>query len=185
MTQPYRLAKNATLEVQDNSTQYQISGSTGLLYSQGRPVYMPDSTAAYDHYVETVALTSGGATPSTITPYGITIVNPNTTGGDFSSSPRGITMGLPIPGVSKTIVFNTTGAAVNTLTVILTTNAGVQSASGSSDGFIQFSSLATLPQAINLVGVSTSVWQVTSVESTIPGFGGSTGIRNVNAQETS
>jgi hypothetical protein len=184
MAQPYILANDAYLQVQTGSTKYTIAGSTGLLYSEEKPIFMPDSTVFDPYFVETLTLTSVGLSVSTTPAYGLTVITPNTTGGDFSTSPRKITIALPITGVRKSIVFNSTGTVVNTLSIDFTTNAGVQSGSASTDRFIQFSSLATLPQAVNMIGVSTSVWQVLSIESTIPGFGNSTGIRNVNAQET-
>jgi len=143
------------------STAVQVASSTGLTYNQGVPIA----------YVETVAVTSAGASPSTVTPYGLTYCVPNTTGGDFSTSARTIVVGAPIPGVPKVIRWGSTGASANTLWVDLTTNCGVMdSTGGSSHRYISFSTLGTQPQTLNLLGISTSVWMVTSVDSTIPGF---------------
>ena len=186
MSQKYTLANGANMYTQEGSTEFKIADSSGLLFSEEKPIFMPSSTKVNPYYVETISLTSVGATPSTITAYGNTVINPNTTGGDFSSSPRVFTMAAPITGVKKSIIFNTTAAAINTVDIDLTAACGVQNVVSSTNRYIAFSSLANHPQVVNLVGVSTSVWQVLSVESTIGQFEQTTnGIRAQTAVRTS
>jgi hypothetical protein len=146
----------------------------GKVYNQSVPL----------SYVETLTCSSGGVSPSTATAYGVTRVN--VAAGDPSTSPRLITLGVPIPGVEKTIIFASTAAYVNTLDVDLGAGAGVGHLTDSTTArFIAFSSLATEWQTVKLVGLSTALWGVLAVDSTIGGFGVATGIRSLTAARTS
>jgi hypothetical protein len=184
MGKKYILGNGATLNTQNGSTEFKIAGSTGLLYSQEKPVFMPASTVFNPYYVETLTASSGGVTPSTATAYGVTLIN--CAAGDLSTSPRLITLAAPITGVEKTIVFGSTAAYINTLDVDLGGDAGVAHITGSTTArFIAFSSLATEYQTVTLVGLSTALWGVKSVDSTVGGFGVATGIRSATAARTS
>ena len=154
-----------------------VISSSGLLYSQGVPT----------NYVETLVLSSVGFDISTATPYGITYITANSTaGGDFSTSVRLLTLGAPITGVEKTIIFDTTAAAINTLDVSVSTDVGIMSASATTNLVLAFSSLATLPQVVTMVGLSTAIWGVMNIESTVGGLNDDTdSIRVLNAVRSS
>ena len=104
------------------------------------------------------------------------------TGGDPSTSPATVSLAAPIAGVEKTIILETTAAYINTIDVNLSTNVGI---SGTSNQFIAFSTLATDWQTITLFGVTTAMWAVRSVNSTVGAWNAATGIRAVNAARTS
>ena len=134
--------------------------------------------------VETLTASSGGVTPSTAVAYGITRVS--VAAGDPSTSPLLVTLAAPIAGVEKTIIFETTAAYINTLDVDLGAGVGVGHVTGSTTArFIGFSTLATEFQAVTLVGLSTALWGVKSVDSTVGGFGSGAGIRSLTAARTS
>lgn len=133
--------------------------------------------------VQYVTYTSAGLSVSTAPAYGVTYVLPNSTGGDFSTSPAVLSLGAPIPGVAKTVVFASTAGAVNTLDLYL----GGGTIFGSSGfTYVNFSSLGESAQVVNLMGLTTALWAVTSVTSTIGSFGFSAaGIRGSTAARTS
>jgi len=134
--------------------------------------------------IETLTASSGGVTPSTMTAYGIARVNVAV--GDPSTSPLLASLAAPIAGVEKTIIFATTVAYVNTLDVDLGIGVGVAHLTNTTDArFIGFSTLATEWQAVTLIGLSTALWGVKSVDSTVGGFGTAAGIRSLTAARTS
>lgn len=149
---------------------HKLFSSTGLQYSNDAPI----------NYVETIAASSGGVSPSTITPYGVSYIAVAV--GNPSTSPLLATMGAPIPGVSKTIVFTSTAAYANTLDISLS---GAALVGTSGLNFIAFSSLAEQTQTVNLMGITTALWNVQSVDSTLGTFGLATGIRGTTAARTS
>jgi hypothetical protein len=200
MAQKYVMGNGANFYAQNGSTNFQVINSTGAV-SFGA-LYKGNSTNSTDmvcsasgllyslgvptNYAETITLTSVGLSVSTAPPYGVTYINPNSTGGDFTTSVRLLTLGRPIPGVEKTIIFATTAAAINTLDVSVTSDCGIISSSASTNLILAFSSLATLPQAVTMIGVSTSVWAITGIESTFIGLGEDVDcIRVLNAARTS
>jgi hypothetical protein len=137
---------------------------------------------ANDHFVETLQLSSGGVSPSSMTSYGLSVID--MTGTDPSTAVKLITLAPPIVGVKKNIVFNSTVAYANTIDIDLGAGVGVQGST--TNRYIYFSTLAANPQAINLVGITTALWSVLSVDSTIAGgfFGAATGIRSGTAVRT-
>lgn len=160
--------------VKDSTTFHKLFTSTGLQYSNDVPL----------NYVETITCSSGGVSPSTITPYGISYITVAT--GDPSTSPRLVSIGNPIPGVEKTIIFASTAAYVNTLDVDLGADSGVGHITGSTTArFIAFSTLASEFQAVTLMGLTTALWGVKCVDSTVGGFGSAAGIRSLTAARTS
>jgi len=164
-------ADNSTVFVKNGTTEFKVIGSTGDVWSNNAPV----------GYAETLSWSSGGLTPSTATAYGLTYIS--MTGTDPSTSPYTLTLAAPLPGIEKTIVLDSTAAYVNTIDIDLGTGVRVE---GSSDNqYIAFSTLATMPQSIKLVGVSTSAWEVLSVNSTLLFYGAATGIRGTTAARTS
>jgi len=132
--------------------------------------------------LETLACSSGGVTPSTAVAYGITRVTVDGTG-DPSTSPRLVTLAAPLVGVEKTIVFETTAAYVNTLDVDL--GAGVGIDGSTTNRFIAFSTLATGHQSVTLIGMTTALWAVRTVNSTVGTWNAATGIRSLTAARTS
>lgn len=150
------------------STDYPIATSDGLLV----PKYKRDD----------IVWSSGGLDVSTMSNSGITRIY-STGGGDPSTSPVVITLAAPVSGCEKTIHLESTAAFVNTVDVDC--GSGVR-ISGSSDGrWISFSSLATIPQSITLQGLSTALWGVKCVNSTVGSFSLATGIRASTAARTS
>lgn len=132
--------------------------------------------------VDYITLTSAGLSVSTSPAYGVTYILPNSTGGDFTTSPYVLTLGAPIPGVEKTIIFATTAAAINTLDVYL----GGGTIFGSSGyTYVAFSSLAEETQVIELVGLTTALWAVKSVNSSLGAWNMATGIRGSTIARTS
>lgn len=184
MAKKYTLADGAILNTQEGSTEFKIAGSSGLLYSEEKPIFMADSTVYDPYYVETITLTSAGLSVSTAPAYGVTYIQTNTTGGDFSTSPHSLTLAAPIPGVKKTLILGTTAAAVNTLDVTLD-GATVITSSGVTAAYIAFSSLATDTQVVEMIGVSSALWGVLGVESTYYTFGVAAGIRGTTIARTS
>lgn len=131
-------------------------------------------------YFETVAWSSGGVSPSTITNHGVSFVN--MTGTDPSTSVQTLTLARPAAGVRKTIVVDSTAAYINTISIDLTTDVTLTE---STNTFILFSTLATVPQVLELIGVSTSQWAVLGVNSTVGVYSVATGIRSATAAHTS
>ena len=179
-----RLSFGEDILVMDSSgTEKTVITSTGGL-SVGNITSTGTLTinGANDRFVETLSYSSGSISPSSMTAYGVSVIN--MTGTDPSTSPTLATLGVPIPGVRKTILFNSTAAYINTIDVDL--GAGVGVSGSTTNRFLAFSTLATTPQVINLIGLTTALWGVTSIDSTVAGgFGAPTGIRAVTAARTS
>lgn len=149
------------------STDHRIISSSGAMYLR--------------HLYESIAWTSGGLSPSTASPYGISFIQ--MTGTDPSTSPATLTLGAPVAGCEKTIILGSTAAYVNTVDIDLGSGVRVD---GTSDGrYIAFSSLGTDYQAVTLLGLSTAKWAVKSVNSTVGQFNAATGIRVSTAARTS
>lgn len=132
------------------------------------------------NYYETITYTSAGLSVSTSPAYGMTYVQ-NTLAG-ATDAPRVLSLAAPIPGVEKTIFFDSTAAMNNTLDVYL----GGGTIFGSSGyTYVAFSSLAEVGQSITLMGLTTALWGVKAVNSTLLFFGAATGIRGTTAARTS
>jgi len=138
-------------------------------------------TGAFQDYFETIAWSSLGVTPSSMTAYGVTAIT--VASGNPSTSPFTITVGAPITGTMKTIIVDSTAAYINSIDLNLGT--GVRIDGTSDNQFIAFSSLATAPQTLQMVGISTSQWKVVSVNSTVGMWGLATGIRGATVVRTS
>jgi hypothetical protein len=167
-----------------NSTANTAIGSTGLLYSNGAPI----------NYAETLYYSSAGLNVSTTPAYGLTYVQTNSTGGDFSVVPAVLTIAAPIPGVRKTIVLDSTIAAVNNLDLYLGASVDVLNSSNKSTdsgaNYIAFSSIATMTQVVTLCGLTTALWCIESAISgssvgSSAGFGEPAGIRAMTTCRTS
>ena len=134
--------------------------------------------------VETLTASSGGVSPSSMVNYGVSLIA--VAAGDPSTSPLLAYLAPPLTGVEKTIIFATTVAYINTLDVDLGIGVGVGHLTGTTSArFIAFSSLAAEYQTVNLIGLSTALWGVISVDSTVGGFGAAAGIRSLTAARTS
>lgn len=154
----------STSRVLQNVTMQSITIGTGTIQS-----------------LETLTASSGGVSPSTMVNYGISRITVAT--GDLSTSPRLAYLSAPAVGIEKTIVFETTAAYVNTLDVDLGADVGIDGST--SNRFIAFSTLATIPQSITLLGMTTAMWAVKGVNSTVGTWGAATGIRSGTAARTS
>lgn len=180
-----QFAKDNDLIVKDSSGSTSlIASATGLLYSEGVPIFMPSTASTnFDPYrLETISWSSGGLDVSTATPYGITFIDANSAAGDPSTSPATLTLAAPLPGVKKTIIIDTTVAYINTIDVALS---GATLIGTSGDNYIAFSSLGTATQSVSLIGITTALWGVESCNSTLLFFGAATGIRSATAARTS
>lgn len=156
MGKKYTLANGASLYAQNNSTEFQIAGSTGLLYSQGVPL----------SYYESV--TAGSSEGSTMVPYGVTKIVATV---GSNSSALTCYLGVPIPGVMKTIVVESTAALTGTLNVDL--GANVTLAAGTSNiqsRYLVFSTAGEM-QSATLIGFTTAKWGLVAANSTIGNFG--------------
>jgi hypothetical protein len=164
------------------STNQQIFDTKGRLYQNGRAIFSSNgSKASYiPEYFENILATSSNVlTPTTMTAYGVSFIA--TTGVATSGVGRAY-LAAPIIGVEKTIVLGSTAAGW-IMDVDLSTNVGCGGTTGS---FIGFSTLGTRYQSITLIGVTTSMWAVKCVNSTVSGgFDAATGIRNLTAVRTS
>ena len=196
MSRKYVMSNGASQFAQNGSTQFKVIGSTGSV-SFGA-LYKGNSTASTDlvvsasglvysqrvptNFSETLSYSSLGLSVSTTPAYGITYIDQNTAGGDCSTNVGLLTIAAPIIGVRKTIVLKSTVASSNTLALLLSTNVGVLTSTGTTNSFINFSSLATMTQSITLVGLSTTLWGVIGTESTCGDFDAvAGGIRSSNA----
>lgn len=163
------------------STDQQVFDTKGRLYQGGRAIFTSNGNKAsyMPEYFENILATSSNVlTPTTMTAYGVSYIA--TTGVATSGVGRAY-LAAPIIGVEKTIILASTVAGW-ILDVDLTTNVGVGGTTGS---FIGFSTLGTRYQAVTLVGVTTSMWAVKSINSTVGQFDAATGIRNLTAVRTS
>lgn len=168
-----KLSRSEDIYVVDSAgTETKVVDSTGRLLQKGE-VPM--------NYVETINWSSGGLSVSTAPAYGVTYIS--MTGTDPSSSPRTLTLGTPIAGVSKTIILDSTAAWANTIDIDLGPDAGVDGST--TNRFIAFSTLGEVQQAVNLVGITNALWGVASVASTVGNWGTPTGIRSLTAARTS
>ena len=179
----YVMTNKAKFYAQNASTEFQIAGSTGDVMFAA--LYKGNSTAstdlvvsaegityshgAPDSYYEEITYTSSGLSVSTATAYGVTYVY-QTAGKDNTTNVGILELAAPIIGVKKSVKLNSTVASSNTLCLDLTTDVGVVTSTGTTNSFINFSSLATLPQTVNLVGLSTTLWAVIGTESTVGAF---------------
>jgi hypothetical protein len=162
------------------STDQKIFDTKGRLYQGGKAVFSSDGAinSYMANYLENVSYTTAYAlTPSTFTAYGVTVIG--TSGVATSAIGLGY-LAAPIIGVEKTIILKSTRAA-NLLDISVSTNVLIDGTTGS---FIGFSSLGTAYQAITLIGLTTAMWGVKSVNSTVGGWNAATGIRQLTAVRT-
>ena len=166
-----RLSFNEDIEVVDSAgVVRKVATSTGGMFSNG----------VQSNYVEQLGWSSGPIiAPSSMTAYGISYVK--MTGTDPSTTPGTLTLAAPIPGVRKTIILGSTAAYINTLDIDLGTGVSL----GDANQFIGFSTLGTGYQGLELVGISTTLWGVIGVNSTVGTFNAATGIRSLSASRTS
>jgi hypothetical protein len=164
-------ASNSDIYVKSNNTEVKVIGSTGNVFVNTVPL----------GYVETVDWSSNGLSPSTATNYGITYIS--MTGTDPSSSPRVLSLAPPVPGIEKVIILDSTAPYVNTVDVDF--GAGVGVGGSTTNRFLAFSTLATQEQSVTLIGISTSLWGLMTVNSTVGAHGNDLGIRSLTAARTS
>jgi len=137
------------------------------------PIIHPSGRQYQRHVYEQVALTSDGLGTSTASRYGITDIVPagNSTNGTLS-------LAAPVIGCEKTFIYRSTAASSNFVAIdIDPSSAGIRLGGSSDRDYIQFSSLGTAYQAITLIGLSTSLWAVKCIDSTVGGFNAAGGIR--------
>ena len=163
------------------SSDQKIFDTKGRLWQGGKIAF--SSAGALNSYLanyfETISVSTAMAlTPSTLAAYGVSFIKP--TSAIPTSGVGRAYLPAPIIGVEKTIVLASTAAGW-LLDVDLTTDVGL---GGSSGTFIGFSSLGTRYQAVTLIGLTTAMWGVKSVNSTVGGFDAATGIRQLTAVRT-
>lgn len=159
------------------SSGQKVFDTKGRLYQGGIPAYTSDG--GFGAYETLYASTGFVMTPSTMVAYGISVIAP--TSAIPSSGVGRVYLAAPKIGVEKTIILKSTAAGW-LIDIDLTTNVSLQGTSGT---FIGFSSLGTKYQSITLIGLSTSLWAVKGVNSTVGGFDAGTGIRQLTAVRTS
>lgn len=176
MGRKYVLSNGADLYAQTNSTEFKIAGSTGLLYSQGRPVFTPDSTAFNPYSAETIA--AGSSQGETMKAYGVSVINAVA---GVNSSALTTYIQAPLIGVRKTILVNSTADLAGNLNVDL--GAGISMVRNSSDAAFRYISFSTLGthQSLDLIGVTTATWGFVSCFSTGGVWDAATGIRATTA----
>lgn len=147
MGRDYKLANGGKLYTQANSTEFQIAGSTGLLYSNGIP----------QNYFE------DGTTAANLKAYGVSFLTQST-----AQSMKTYTLDAPIKGTVKELVLQSTIAPLGSSDT-------AQVATGSSDiDIISFGTTAVAIDLTNiamqtpytyvrLIGVSTSRWALTNL----------------------
>ena len=171
MAKKYVLANGATLHTQEGSTEFQIAGSTGLLYSQGKPVYQSDSTAYNPFTVESIA--TGSSENATLLAYGVSDI---TAVAGANSSALTVNLAAPITGVLKHIIVTSTADLAGNMNVVLT---GATLRLPTSDAGFAWISMSTLGtrQSLSLIGLSTAIWGLISAESSGGIFSAAAGIR--------
>jgi hypothetical protein len=176
MGKSYVLSNGASLYAQEGSTEFKIAGSTGLLYSQGRPVFTPDSTVFNPYVAETIA--AGSSQGETMKSYGVSVINAVA---GANSSALTTYIQAPIIGVRKTILVNSTADLVGNLNVDL--GSGVSMVRNTSDAAFRFISFSTLGthQSLDLIGVTTAKWGFVSCFSTGGVWDAAAGIRATTA----
>ena len=175
MGKKYTLASGASLYAQANSTEFQIANSTGLLYSQEKPIFMPNSTVFNPYAVEAIA--TGSSEGSTLTAYGVSMI---TAVAGANSSALTVNLAAPITGVQKTLVVSSTADLGGNLNVSLGSASLQMATSDAGFSFITFSTLGTM-QSLSLVGLSTAKWGLIAANSTGGVWGAATGIRATTA----
>lgn len=141
------------------------------------PVFTPAGASYLRYKYEAITLSSGGLDISTASCWGITDIlrTGNTTDATVS-------LAAPVIGCEKTFV-NRSTAATSDYTVI-DVDPGVAGIriDGSSDGrYVKFSSLGSQYQSVTLIGLTTAIWTVKTVNSTVGTFNVAAGIRLTTA----
>jgi hypothetical protein len=154
----------------------------GVLYQGGKAVFTTggriDTYLA--NYIENLSASTGFVlSPSSMTAYGVSVIGP--TSAIPTSGVGRAYLAPPITGVEKIIILKSTAAGW-IIDIDVTTNIGIAGTTGT---FIGFSSLGTKYQSITLIGLSTTMWGVTAVNSTVGGFDTTNGIRQLTAVRTS
>jgi len=137
------------------------------------PVFNPNGLQYERNVYEAITLTSDGLGTSTASCYGISDIIPsgNSTNGTIS-------LAAPVIGCEKTFVYRSTVASSNWVAIDVDPAAAGIRVDGSSDGrYVRFSTLGTAYQAVTLIGLTTAIWAVKSVNSTVGGFNAAGGIR--------
>jgi hypothetical protein len=146
--------------------------STGGVYSRGVPL----------NYIETLTGTTANVwTPSTIPAYGVSVIPYSAA----TTSPGTITVGVPIPGVTKTIVMKGSTAAWEPPSIYLGSGITVLGSTATTPEYLLFSTVANESQGITLVGISTAMWAVQCICSTVGTFGTANGIIGSSIARTS
>lgn len=153
----------------------------GVLYQGGKAVFTTNGVidSYIAGYLENISASTGFAlSPSTMTAYGVSVLGPSSA---IPTSGVGLAyLAPPIIGVEKTIILKSSAAGW-LIDISVSTNVAIQGTSGT---FIGFSSLGTKYQAVTLIGLTTAMWGVKGVNSTVGGFDAGTGIRQLTAVRT-
>lgn len=155
--------------------------STSYHGSTDHKLFGTDGSFYLRHKIESASWSSLGLSVSTFSPYGVSKIL--MTGTDPSTSPAVAYLAAPVPGCEKIFMVGSTGAYINTIDIDLGADVRVQGASDAR--YIALSSLATEWQSLTLVGLTTALWGVKAVNSTLLFWGAATGIRATTALRTS
>lgn len=171
------------------STDHKVFNQKGQLFQGGKPMFSTDglflqgTTVESTNMVQPVSYSTAGVpSSSTLNAFGVSYIYPSTAA---STSPVNVALSAPIPGVDKTIIYGSTAGQMCNI------NLGSVGLLGTSDWdapgprWIFFSTLGTQSQAVNLIGLSTALWGLKSIDSTVGVFGVATGIRTSTATRTS
>ena len=143
-----------------------------------KPPIFDNAGASYLRWkYENITLSSDGLDISTASCWGITDISRsgNTTNATVNLAP-------PYPGCEKTFVNRSTVASTDYTVIALDpSSAGIRLDGSSDDRFIKFSSLGSAYQSVTLIGLTTAIWTVKCVNSTVGGFNAAGGIRGATA----
>lgn len=151
--------------------------SHSTFYAGKFPVIDPNGQFYLRHKYEKITLSSDGLDVSTASKWGITDISRS---GNTTNCT--VTVGAPEAGCEKTFINRSTAASTDyTVLDFDSSSLGIR-IDGSSDGrYIKFSSLGTGYQSVTLLGLTSLIWTVKSVNSTVGGFNAAGGIRMTTA----
>jgi len=155
-----------------------LGSSNSTTYSGGKmKVIDPNGMSYLRHKYEKITLSSDGADISTASKWGISDITRSGNTTDFTLS-----LAAPEAGCEKTIMNRTTAASTLYTSIDVDSSGLGIRVNESSDGrYVKFSSLGTRFQSITLIGLTSLLWGVKCINSTIGVWNAATGIRVTTA----
>jgi hypothetical protein len=150
MGRKYTLANGASLYAQNGSTEFQLSNSTGLLYSNGIP----------QNYFE------DASTATNLKPYGLSLLDASTA----ATTIKKYTLDAPIKGAVKELLLASTLALAGSsdTTIVYTGSSDIHILSYGTTLLTPDYKSITMPQPVSyarLVGLSTARWAMLAFQS--------------------